>query len=323
MQVYAVFNRDGGGASHIDFAQLCRLADHLFSANGHRVCGCHVVGGSQLGPTLDRVAGAAEAGDVLLVGGGDGTISLAASFACRKGLILAVVPAGTMNLFARAVALPMDPERALEALAAGEVGTVDIATANQRSFVHQFSVGLHSRLVLIREGLTYRGRLGKMLASLRAMVAAVLRPPLFEIELGTGEGVRRFFASAVSVTNNLLMEGRVLQAASLDGGKLGIYIAGPMSSWAMARLCLRVLLGRWKQDGRVTELAVPAATLRFPHHKASARAVIDGELVRLSSEVVLRSHPGALRALLPRSEAVPPPEGYQASLRQDIVRVGN
>jgi diacylglycerol kinase family enzyme len=71
----------------------------------------------------------------------------------------------------------------------------------------------------------------------------------------------------------------------------------------MARLCVSVMLGHWKQNPQLTERTVEALTLHFPRRKSSAQAVIDGELIRLPRQVALRSHPGALQVVLPRVEA--------------------
>ena len=61
---------------------------------------------------------AAEAGEhVLMAGGGDGTISAAADVAWKARVPLAVLPAGTMNLFARALKIPLELNAALESLA--------------------------------------------------------------------------------------------------------------------------------------------------------------------------------------------------------------
>jgi diacylglycerol kinase family enzyme len=79
-------------------------------------------------PSLQRVAGTAGV-DVMLAAGGDGTVSTAAGIALATGMPLAVLPAGTMNLFARALQLPLDLSAAMEAIAGGEIGAVDIATA--------------------------------------------------------------------------------------------------------------------------------------------------------------------------------------------------
>src|SRR5690606_30564472 len=140
--------------------------------------------GSDVAAAL-RKAATTDGVDAILAGGGDGTISTAAGIAYETGMPLAVLPAGTMNLFARALKVPLDLNEALEALAGGRLGEVDVATANGRLFVHQFGVGIHARLVRIREGMTYSSRVGKIFASLRAIAAAVIRPPVFEVELHT------------------------------------------------------------------------------------------------------------------------------------------
>ncbi|WP_407815538.1 diacylglycerol kinase family protein, partial [Staphylococcus aureus] len=53
----------------------------------------------------------------IIAGGGDGTISAAAGIAWKQGIALGIVPAGTMNLFARSLKLPLDIRQALETLA--------------------------------------------------------------------------------------------------------------------------------------------------------------------------------------------------------------
>src|SRR5690606_6356295 len=116
-------------------------------------------------------------------GGGDGTISAAAGVCFRHGKALGVLPAGTMNLAARTLRMPLDLEEAIAAIAGGRFYNVDIATANGRPFVHQFSVGLHARLVQAREKIHYSNRWQKMFASGRAIVEAVSRRLKFEVEL--------------------------------------------------------------------------------------------------------------------------------------------
>jgi diacylglycerol kinase family enzyme len=256
------------------------------------------VSGDDLLPALERAAGDENA-DAMLVGGGDGTISAGAAVAYRTGMPLAVLPAGTMNLFARTLTVPLDLQEALEALAGGEVRAVDIATANDRPFVHQYSVGIHARLVRLRDSLTYRSRLGKMLASIRAISLAVSRPPRFTADIGTPRGLERRTTSGISVSNNPLAEGHIPHADKVDGGVLGVYVVEPMGTLKMARFCLSVLLGNWKGHPEVSETEVRRVRLQFPRRKRSAQAVIDGELVPLEAEVDIIIHPGALKVVWP------------------------
>jgi diacylglycerol kinase family enzyme len=170
LRIIAVLNRDGGTLRTMDLTAFSATAVATFARHGHEL-ECQIVSGREVDAAL-RKAATSKGVDAVMAGGGDGTISTAAGIAYETGMPLAVLPVGTMNLFARALKVPLVLEEALEAIAGGEVGAVDIATANDRAFVHQFGVGVHARLVRIRENLTYGSRYGKMLASLRAIAAA-------------------------------------------------------------------------------------------------------------------------------------------------------
>jgi diacylglycerol kinase family enzyme len=191
---------------------------------------------------------------------------------------------------------------ALEAIAGGHIGSVDVATANDRAFVHQFGVGIHARLVRIRDNMSYRSRVGKMLASLRAIGAAAINPPQFEAEFFTNRGVERRRVSGIAISNNPLGKRRI-HAEGLNAGVLGIYVAEPMSTWALLRLTVDLFLGTWRDSPMVSETEVDEVTLHFPRRKRGAQAVIDGELIKLDRSVTLKVHPGGLKVVLPKAPA--------------------
>lgn len=303
MRFIGVFNRDGGTFRTTDMDAFSARAREIFEAAGHSI-EPRAVAGDDLLAELQRAA--AEA-DVLIAGGGDGTISSAAGIAFRQGVPLAVVPAGTMNLFARSLHMPLELEPALEAIATGEICAADIATANGRPFVHQFSVGVHAKLVKLRETLTYRSRLGKIVASFRAAANAILNAPNFHADLVTPNGVERRKTAGISVSNNPL-EGQLPHAESLDSGVLGIYIIAPLTPWVTAKLCYGALRNRWKSLPEIVEKESREVTLHFPRKTATASAVIDGELVRLAKTVELKIHPGALKVVVPVVPAAQEPE---------------
>jgi diacylglycerol kinase family enzyme len=300
MRFVGVFNQDGGTFRTMDMAAFVATTERIFAEHGQSI-ECRVVGADQLIAELERAA-ADPAVEAVLAGGGDGTISAAAGICFTHKMALAVLPAGTMNLFARSLGVPLQLEAALGAIARGEVAAVDIATANGRPFVHQFSVGLHSRLVRIRNGLTYHSRWGKMLASLRAVGLALSRPLVFDAEISTRQGTERRKATAIAVSNNVLGEGHVPYAEAVDRGVLGVYVVEPMPPAELAGLALSLALGNWKAHPLVSEREVKQVNLSFPHRKASALAVIDGELIPLARQVDLRVHAGGLRVVLPAVE---------------------
>lgn len=295
MKSIAIFNQDGGTFRTTDMKAFCNEAERIFSQAGHDI-ECRVVAGKNVQDAMEKAAG--ERGvETLVAGGGDGTISAAASIAWRHGLVLGVVPAGTMNLFARSLSLPLDIREALRALAMNNVIDADIATANDKAFVHQFSAGLHARMVRYRDSMSYGSRTGKILANIQACLGVVFNPPVFDVEV-TADGVtehRR--VSAISVSNNEFGSNPFMVADDLTGGHLGFYTSRELSPAGVARLAFDILRGRLRESEAVTAMKVPAVDLHFPRRRHDVRCVMDGELLPMPRDVALRLHPGELRVL--------------------------
>jgi diacylglycerol kinase family enzyme len=300
MRIVGVLNRDGGTFKTTDMTAFAAHAVEVFGKHGHTL-EPRVVAGTEMPAALRQ---AAREADVLLAGGGDGTVSAAAGIAYQHKVPLAVLPAGTMNLFARSLQIPLNLDTAIEALATGEIAAVDVATANGRPFVHQFSVGIHAKLVKLRETLSYKSRLGKMTASMRAASGVMFRPPNFVAEVLTDSGIVRRSMAGLSVSNNPLDEGHLPIADRLDRGILGLYIIPPLTSGGIVRLSWGLLRGKFRSLPEVIDREAREVVIRFPRKKANAAAVIDGELIRLPDRVDLKIHPGALQVLTPRGATV-------------------
>ena len=105
------------------------------------------------------------------VAGGDGSVAAAAAVALDHDMPLAVVPAGTLNHFARDVGLE-NPQDAVDAVLAGDAVQVDVSEVNGTPFLNTSSIGSYPEMVRRRDRLS--GRLGKWLA-LTVAAAQVLR----------------------------------------------------------------------------------------------------------------------------------------------------
>lgn len=299
MKVRAVFNRDGGTFRTTDMKEYCARATQTFRAAGHEI-ECHVVEGSEVLEALQGAAG--EPGvEVLVAGGGDGTISAAAAIAWKAGLPLGVIPAGTMNLFARSLKVPLDIRAALPALATGTVQSVDISTANGKPFVHQFSAGMHARMVRMRDSMSYASRFGKMRASLRAALGVMLRPSRFEVIFDIDHDGRHEhrLVSAISVSNNPFGKNPLFFADDLTSGKLGVYLTDPVGPAGVVKLAVDILRGRMKDNEAVTAATAEVVRLHFPKRRHGALCVMDGELLHMPRDVELRQHAGELKVLVP------------------------
>jgi diacylglycerol kinase family enzyme len=179
----------------------------------------------------------------VVVGGGDGTVSAAASAAAQSGLALGILPLGTMNLFARSLAIPLDMREAAEALAAGRVSAVDIGEVNGRFFIHHVTLGLHPRMIRIRERLSYGSRLGKIWATIQAWWMAVRQPPRLEARIRADDQHFSRRTAAILVSNNPWGEGHLPYADDLRQGRLGLYVTTSRRWQDLLQLTARMTLG--------------------------------------------------------------------------------
>ncbi|MFC3075888.1 diacylglycerol/lipid kinase family protein [Shinella pollutisoli] len=301
MRIQAIFNKDGGTFRTTDMEAYAREAERIFGDAGHHL-DCDIVEGADMEMALRRCADRTDL-DAMLAGGGDGTISAAAGVAWESGMPLGIVPAGTMNLFARSLKIPLDIRLALEALAAGEVAAADIGTADGRAFVHQFSAGLHARMVRLRNAMTFRSRLGKIAANVRAAVGVILDPPEFDVEYAVDGIEAHTKVSAINVSNNRFGENGLLYADDISGGHLGFYTTAPLKPAGVARLAADILRGRLRENADVTEMTGTAVDLHFPSVDRSINCVIDGELLPMGRDVSIRLHPGELKVIVPKAGA--------------------
>jgi diacylglycerol kinase family enzyme len=299
MHFKAYFNRDGGTFRTIDMAAYAQKAEQVFRDAGHEI-ECHVVAGKEIVKAMEE--GVSERGtEGLIAGGGDGTISTAAGIAWKTGLPLGVVPAGTMNLFARSLKLPLDIHAVLDVLAKGHVVDADIGSADGRPFVHQFSAGMHARMVRLRDAMTYASRVGKIAANVRASVGVVLDPPQFEVEFEIEGHKERRVVSAINVSNNPFGNNSLMFSEELNSGHLGFYLTDALKPAGAAVLAIDILRGRMRQNVAVTEMRARSVDLHFPKLYRKANCVLDGELMPLGRDVSLRLHAGALKVIVPKT----------------------
>lgn len=309
MRIHAILNEHGGTLRTTDLAVFSRLIVDEFAMHGHSA-EVEIVSGEALMAAI-KAASERDDLDVLVVGGGDGTVSAAAGALVGKEIALGVLPAGTMNLYARTLQIPLAIEQAVSALSDGEITGVDIASVNGHPFVHQFSVGLHARMVRNRERLDYGSRIGKMWATTRAIATTLKSLPLTRLEIELDGKTQWIESPAIAISNNLYGEGHLPYANDPSGGVLGIYICNVTDPLPALKLTLDMMRGAWRDNPAISVLTARRIRMeRRSKQRSKARAVRDGELVDLDDVSVVEILPKALKVLVPREatflhEAVP------------------
>jgi diacylglycerol kinase family enzyme len=295
MHITLVLNRNAGTLRGYDPEQIAEELAGIFREQGHTVAP-EVYAGHAAVAAIARICRTGGC-DAIVVGGGDGTISAAAAAAAEGRLPLGIIPLGTMNLFARALGIPLEMRAAAQALACGSVSAVDIGEVNGRFFIHHVTLGLHPRMIRIRERLHYGSRIGKIFASAHAFWIVVRQPPRLNVALKVNSKLLHRRTAAVLVSNNPLGEGHLPYADDLRQGKLGLYAATSRRWGDLLQLTAQVTLGQIAENPLLETWQ--AERIEISLHRPIVSAAIDGEIVSLRSPLRLTVRERGLLVLRP------------------------
>lgn len=183
-----------------------------------------------------------EGKQLLIVYGGDGTIHQALTALVRWDVPLGILPAGTANVLARELGVPLDPDRAVAVLTRGEPRRVCLGRADHRYFLLMAGVGLDG-FVIRRVTHRFKKRLG--VAAYWVMgLASLWRYPFVPFEL---EVDSTFYEATFAVVANASRYGghlRIAPQASLFEDTLDVCMFTGASRLLFMRYLLAVLRGK-------------------------------------------------------------------------------
>lgn len=244
--------------------------------------------------------------EALFVGGGDGTISTAASLLAGGTVPLGVLPLGTYNHFARDLGIPPTWRSAVTALVQGGRRRVDLGEVNERTFINNCSIGWYAEAVRRREALRRKHGLGKWWAMVRATTAVFLRLRRLRVQLELPERTLPLRTPFLVVANNRY-SGRVLDYSlrpQLDEGRLWIYTTRARGRLAILRMMVQSIVHDLDAPDDLDKLSVAGTDVTTLG--ARTAIALDGELVNLRWPLRFRSRPGALLVLAPDPEKARP-----------------
>lgn len=165
--------------------------------------------------------------DILVIGGGDGTISTVANMIGNTPVILAILPLGTRNHFARDLGIPLEPEKAIQLLDKMQVQQVDLGEVNGRRFINNASIGLYPKIVKEREKKKKNQGWRKWLAHMVAAVSVLRWLPIMRIKIEIEGKVSSYLSPFVFVGNNEYQGGIISDPlrTSLNESKLWLCMA--------------------------------------------------------------------------------------------------
>ena len=239
---------------------------------------------------------------VIVAAGGDGTISSVASAIVGSDKVLGVLPAGTLNHFARDLKIPSDLEAAAHTIVAGHTTEIDVAEVNDRIFLNNSSLGLYPIIVREREKRQRLG-LGKWPAFVWATIQAFRRYPFLDVRLRVNDQLLDRTTPFVFVGNNeYAMESfNIGLRDRLDSGVLSIYITHRTGRLRLISLALRALFGRLREDKDFLALSSNEVKIETRHKRV--RVAFDGEIEVMKPPLQYRVRTRALRVIVPEAKA--------------------
>jgi len=285
-----ILNAASGPGSN-DATLADRIAT-LFEAAGADASVVLAHGGAELSTRIDEAI--ARRPDVIVAGGGDGTVSSLAAALADGTIALGVLPLGTLNHFAKDLRLPLELEAAVERVARGAIERVDIGEVNGRVFINNSSLGLYPAIVRDRELQRKRLGRGKWPALAWASLSALRRFPFLSARLSVDGVERRLRTPFVFIGNNeYLMEGFAIgERDRLDDGRLSVYVVQRASRASLLLLALRALVGRLKQARDFEAMLAGEIVVESRHRRL--RVATDGEITLMAPPLRYRIRPKAL-----------------------------
>ena len=292
--VTVLLNRGGGAVvSDPDIAKKVRDA----FAKARLDVQLELIGGDDCAARCHSIV---ERGDELVVvGGGDGTISAAASVLAGSKVALGILPLGTLNHFARDLKIPTELDEAARLVASRERRLVDVAEMNGRLFINNSAIGLYPLMVVDRD--LQRRRLGrsKRLAMIVATVRTLARFGHQRLMLAVNEEKAGVETPLLFVGNNdyRIDLGAPGRRDNIDSGRLCVLVMRKKTRSGFIAASIRALFGRSRPDDMVRLDEVEH--LRVASHRTTLAVSLDGEIVRVEPPLDYKIRKRALSVIAP------------------------
>jgi len=237
-----------------------------------------------------------EGADVVFVWGGDGTVRRGIETLANSDIPLAILPAGTGNLLARNVGIPLDLEKAVAIGLHGDRRPIDTATVNGKYFAVMAGAGLDAIIMRdANDGMKDRvGRAAYLWSGARSLDE---RPVKARIDL---EG-RRFYKGPVTCVlfgnmSEILGGVKVFEGSSAEDGLIEMGVVSAKSRTQWLRTLTRVVVGHAERSPFVSTTRGTDMTITF---NRPMRFEVDGSDQKAARRLRVKVRPRSATVCVP------------------------
>ena len=247
---------------------------------------------SQMDATVAKAV--ADGAPMVIVGGGDGSMSGTVDELVGNDVVFGVLPLGTANSFARTLGLPLDLDGAVHAIATGRRRRVDLGMIDGDYFVNAASLGLSPMIgqTVPHNLKRYFGRIGYLMWALKCSVGF----RAFRLTIDDGTQEKRMWSTEVRILNGPFHGGVELSDnADVDTGEIVVQaVVGrskPRLAWDWYAKFFKL------RDRNSHTQEFPGTSFRIDTHPPQ-RISIDGEVLA-KTPVVAKIAAGAIDVAVP------------------------
>ena len=235
--------------------------------------------------------------NMVIAGGGDGTLSLCANFLAGTPVALAALPLGTGNTFARSIGLPVDMEEAIKTIAAGHIESIDVGKCNGVVFLNSVSLGFSASLAgaLTSE---VKKKLGLLAWPVTGLKLGARHRPL-RLRVASDEATFVARTHQLMIANGRYVAGSIKASedSSVQDNELTVFALGGAGRGEFIKSALAWLIHR-DFEGPGTRF-FSTQNVRVQSLGRPAQANVDGELNQ-KTPLEIEICPRALKVVVPR-----------------------
>ncbi len=251
--------------------------------------------------TVDRAL--ADAPEIVVAAGGDGTVVAVAGAMLGRGVPMAVLPLGTFNFFARGLGLSEVPEEAARQILDGRPHDIRIGMVGEQPFLNNASLGIYPAILRERESVYSKWGRFRLAAhwSVIKTFAKFRKPMRMTLTIDGETETRRSSLVFVARSAYQLERFGIEGSEAIDDDRFAVLIARAATRRELFAMTFRLSIGK-PLRGHDYDLVTPRE-MTIETRRRRALVAFDGEKARVESPFHFHMSDTPLTIILPRTDA--------------------